>query len=28
MFEHIIAIHKDFDLPPVPETAGAGRPQG
>jgi len=28
MFEHIIAIHEDFDLPPVPETAGAGRPHG
>lgn len=23
MFEHIIAMHKDFDLPPVEETAGS-----
>lgn len=23
MFEHIIAMHKDFDLPPVPAEAGA-----
>ncbi len=28
MFEHIIAMHKDFDLPPVPEKAGAGHPHG
>lgn len=24
MFEHIIAMHRDFDLPPVPERAAAG----